>query len=272
MKKIMFSKEQEEEIINFYKKEYSIKYISNIFKVSSGTISKFLKRKKIDIVNKSQFKKIYSLNENFFEKIDTEEKAYFLGFLYSDGYIYPKKNSVSLCLQIEDIEILNKFNTCISSNRPLYRIKPPKKFPYRKVLVKLNIVNNQFFKHLISKGCLNKKSLILKFPNKSIIKKDLLHHFIRGYFDGDGSVYISSNKLNIEFTGTLNFITEVQNILIKDLGFNKTSIYFKKNAKNTCRVRYTGNKQCLKFKNWLYKNSTVFLDRKKSKFEEIASV
>ncbi len=214
----------------------------------------------------TQFKAIYTLNEEYFKNINTENKAYWLGFLYADGCISEKRNGVCLSLQEEDKEILEKFNKDLESNRPIPTYKPSSKFPYRKNMSQLNIVNKYFYKHLIDKGCFANKSLILEFPTDLQVPKELVRHFIRGYFDGDGSVYISSKKLSVELIGTPEFISVCQSILMNEVGLNKTTLYAKKNTKNTVRMRYSGTRQCIKIFKYLYEDSSVFLERKYNKF------
>ena len=269
MQKIQFKEEQKKEIISLYTNGSSIKNIGKRYNISSNPIKVLLEENNIPIINKTQFDKIYTLNEEFFKEIDTEEKAYFLGLLYSDGYVNSKKNTVGLCLQEQDKKIIEDFNKIIKSDRNLYVKNPPKKFPHRKKLVELKITNKNFYKHLENKGCVNKKSLVLTFPKEDILSKNLYSHFIRGYFDGDGSVYKSDGKYSFELIGTKELIEKAQEILIEELNLNKTSVYFKKGAKNTCRIRYSGNRQCIKIKDWLYKDATIFLERKNTKFNEI---
>jgi hypothetical protein len=211
--------------------------------------------------------KKYSLNEQYFKDIDTEDKAYYLGYLYADGYVSIKRNSVTLTLQEEDLPIIEKFKDVINTNKPIYTIKPPKKFLHRKVLKTLMIVNKYFYKHLIDKGCLNNKSFILEFPTQ--VPDNLIHHFIRGYFDGDGCIWYKNGKNPcVEIVGTEMFLTCLQDLLINKIGLNKTKLSCRfPNRNNTTRtLRFSSKKDVQNFKDFIYSNATIYLERKKTKF------
>lgn len=118
-----------------------------------------------------------------------------------------------------------------------------------------------------------------------------MSHFIRGYFDGDGCVWNGKRKKmivkdtsrkegyreriihNVKFhiTGCYDFINDLQNFLVTELGFKKTKLNFSK-AKETrhiCTMEYSGRKQLKKFYDYIYQNATIYGERKKLKFEEI---
>ena len=118
---------------------------------------------------------------------------------------------------------------------------------------------------LIYNGVAYNKSSIVKFPSEDIVPNDLVHHFIRGYFDGDGSVYGSQKAPAASFDGTKEFLDQLLNRLKEKVPTN-SSVYkdhsiwcIKLGGKNIIRSLY----------NYMYNNATVFLGRKKRKFEEI---
>lgn len=205
----------------------------------------------------------YKLNENFFELINKEEKAYFLGLLYADGYVNEKNNLIELTLHKQDNDILNKFITFIYPNndRPLKLIRNK----YYRLVINSKKMVNDLKKH----GCFQKKTFNIKFP--TTIPDGLLQHFIRGYFDGDGCVYIENNMLNISIIGTIDFLNEIQKILIKKCELNKTIFDNRQpNRKNNIRgLRYGGNIIINRIYCYLYNNATIFLERKKNKFIDI---
>ena len=109
-----------------------------------------------------------------------------------------------------------------------------------------------------------RKTFNATFPN---INKEFYNHFIRGYFDGDGSISIDKfGNSSFSLAGTLNILEKIQEILIKECNLNKIKIYSKGKIGF---LQYGGNTQVPKIGNWLYKNSTIFLKRKKEKFNEI---
>ena len=200
----------------------------------------------------------YKLKEDFFKEIDTEEKAYILGFLFADGSV--GKNQISITLKADDIEVLNNIkNNIYLCDRPIKTYRGYK----RLVISSKKMVND-----LISLGCVPRKTFKLKFPK---LKKSLVKHFIRGYFDGDGSVYISENTLNMSIVGTINFLTTCQKILIKKCNLNETEFDNRHpERKNNIRsLRYGGNIIMNRFYHYIYDDSTIFLTRKKQIFLDI---
>lgn len=207
----------------------------------------------------------YSIDENYFSIIDSEEKAYFLGFLYADGCV--TKNTMILGLQERDIDILIRLNSEIKSDRPIRIIKPPRKFWYRKNIARLEVCSEKFVQNLKSNGCVSRKSLTLTFPNKNIVPDHLLHHFVRGYFDGDGCISVNKfeprNAMFYLFlvTSTENFCKSLSHILYEKLNV-KLNIYdvIKNGITKNCQTG--GRKKIFLIMEWLYNNATIFLERK----------
>lgn len=204
----------------------------------------------------------YKLNENFFEKIDTEKKAYFLGFLFADGYINENLNMVDLTLHNKDEEILNKFvNLLYYEGRPLKLIKTN----YLRLVINSKKITNDLKSH----GCFQKKTFSLKFPN---LNENLIKHFIRGYFDGDGCITINKeNTLNISIVGTIDFLIDVKKYLILNCQLNDTKLdnRFPNRNNNIRALRYGGNIIMNRIFHYLYDDSTIFLYRKYNKFLDI---
>lgn len=204
----------------------------------------------------------YILNENFFNEINTEERAYFLGLLYADGYINENLHMVDLTLHKQDEEILHKFISSLYVNeRPLKLIRTN----YLRLVINSSKIVDDLKKH----GCFQKKTFKLKFPQLS---DDMVKHFIRGYFDGDGCVTINDEKtLNISIVGTVDFLIEMQKYLITNCNLNKTTLNNRHpNRNNNIRsIRYGGNIVINRIYYYLYDGSTIYLNRKKKKFLDI---
>ena len=223
--------------------------------------------------DQSKIQRKYNLNEDYFSTIDTEDKAYFLGFLYADGCVSTRDNYIQLALKEEDKEILEKLKSSISYGGPLLLQKRLGKnsFPNGQDRTVLAFSSKKVKTDLIEKGCTTKKTFTLSFPHESIVPKSLINHFIRGYFDGDGCVSYSlpegSKTLSFEFNiiGTRNFLVDIQDILIENCDLNRTKISVHKTG--MCYLRYRGNKNVKKICEYLYNNSNIFLQRKCSKFK-----
>ena len=217
----------------------------------------------------------FKVNENYFKTIDTEHKAYWLGFLYADGCVVEgkKKKSTPLSLQLSLAKIdknhIEKFNKDIESNYKItdHTIKN-KYFSSR-----ITISNTEFSKNLIDKGCVPRKSLILTFPTEDIVPNNLIHHFIRGYFDGDGCIHVNKNKdtYSVSFVGTEDFLTTLQNIVFNEVGISKINIQ-NKGCGKAYQTGWGGINTCKQWYDYLYKNATIWLDRKYDKFQEFVNI
>jgi hypothetical protein len=120
---------------------------------------------------------------DYFKTIDTIEKAYWLGFLYADGYITKDNNGLQIALAIKDEEHLDKFIKIIGANKDCKRYYGPYKTAGKSVQIK--ITDKAFCSYLINHGCVNKKSLIIRLPKLG--GEELYKAFLSGYYDGDGT-------------------------------------------------------------------------------------
>lgn len=118
-------------------------------------------------------------NRYIFDKIDTEEKAYWLGFLYADGSVGSKEDKIELSLAACDYNHIQKFKDFIGLDNKISYRKKQNAYRY-------SFRDKTFKEVLIKQGCVPKKSLILTFPTIDQVPVELIRHFIRGYFDGDG--------------------------------------------------------------------------------------
>lgn len=203
----------------------------------------------------------YKVNESYFENIDSEEKAYWLGFIFADGCVYSNK-CVAIELAIKDENHLLKFISHLDSN---YILSYPKNRNSCKLLIgSVKMVND-----LLKYGCTSKKSLTLKFPDN--INEDLKRHFIRGYFDGDGcisrseSIKIRKDRGNKSYhtitwttkvLGTIDFLQSIVKTL--DLPINKLT----SDGTKGFQLKFGGTNKPFIMLNKLYENSNIYLDRK----------
>lgn len=180
-------------IIEKFKEVNSLKETAKYIGCSISLVSNVLKKNNIYC----SYLKKHKLNEYFFDEIDTEAKAYWFGFLCADGSVSStyQRYSLTLGLSIKDLDHLKAFKNALecTNNISIYTIKHG--IGCGKQYCRIKVESKRLITSLISKGCTPRKSLTLKFPDESVFKyKDLIHHFIRGYFDGDGSVFISNEK------------------------------------------------------------------------------
>lgn len=240
--------------------EYSSSYIgirelSKKYNLDRGKLSGWLLAKGFLNENRRAKK---SFNVNYFDSIDTEEKAYWLGFLFADGAITKsnKSYSIELSLKIDDFMHVENFAKCVNkeyvNNNSTYRSR-------------CILGSKHMFNTLVSYGCTTKKSLTLKFPDKNIFKDEsLIKHFIRGYVDGDGCLSYGNKQHTtscVSMLGTKNFLDGIQ----KEYGSNKN--YTKNNKSQDITLVLAYNcKQGFEFAKWLYQDATIYLDRKYKRF------
>jgi hypothetical protein len=212
-------------------------------------------------------KKDNSFNEDYFSVIDSEEKAYWLGFIYADGCVLDKSNCLEIDLQASDIGQLNKFKASVLFKGDI-KIKTNILKGKTYGACRIRLFSGKLKSDLIKLGCTPRKSLTIKYPN---IDPKYNNHFIRGYFDGDGSVYsyLKSGKETpcISIIGTFEFLSKVQNIFIDEANLREVKLY---NQKVTVWEYKKAHNQALKVLHYLYDGSSIYLDRKFEKFMESA--
>ena len=232
----------------------------NKYNISNTSLYRILRRNNV----KHKDKKKYTLNENYFKDINSVDKAYFLGFIAADGCVMKRKigNYVfRITLSAKDEEILKIFCDCIETNKPIKRFNK-KGFEYAQI----TITNNIFVENLINIGIKPRKTwsnTVIELPD------EYMNHFIRGYFDGDGSITIY-NKISI--SGFETNMIKFKNILEKN---NIYSHFYTDKKRKYNETEETGSFGFLSFNNktskysflkYIYNNNSgYFLKRKYNK-------
>lgn len=253
-----------QQIIKSYQETFSMYKTAKMLNISPYIVRKTLIKNDIKLNSSKSITKIHLKNENCMSYIDDEYKAYFLGLFFADGNL--SGNTASISLQERDCYVLDKIsNYFFSQPKKLYFYKKRKE-SYQN-MNKLSISNYIFAKDLRMLNITNNKSLTLKFPSSNQVPHNLLHHFIRGYFDGDGSIYSSHihlTRFSLNILGSNCFIDTLSKILIS---LNIKNTIYKEGKISRMNI---GNKlDMLKFKEFIYKDSTIFLQRKYDKFQDL---
>jgi hypothetical protein len=207
------------------------------------------------------------IDTNAFLEINDEYKAYWLGFMYSDGYINKRGNQLEVSLCSKDIDHLIKFKKFLCDKRgddvikvSKVTLKSTNKVYYRSRYV---VSGKNFCQNLINQGCTNRKTFTLKFPE---LEESLIRHFIRGYFDGDGCIYSSRGRAAIEITSaSVEFLEGIKKVFPEFNEIKKDS-----RNKNVNRI-YCSHRKADAVLNKLYKDSNIYLDRKFNKFAGLCS-
>lgn len=203
-----------------------------------------------------------SMDHNFFDIIDTEEKAYFLGIMASDGNVSSDRDCMEISLSgEEDRALLERFKDALKYNG-LIKNKSVK-YPNAKPCSRLSFTSKQIKNSLIMHGITPRKSLTLEFPVG--LSRNLTRHFIRGYFDGDGSVsYKKDGSFLVSLTSSPSFIASVTTIINDILSL---SVHIERPIKTKAHnLKIGGNFAAFIFLDWIYKDATVYLSRKQAKY------
>ena len=269
-KKYLFTKEQEELIVKLYKECGSTTKVGKMFNLEHKVIERVLK--KFNVARTGAGRRKYNLNEHYFDAIDTQNKAYILGFLYADGSNCMSKGTVSMSLEERDKNILEQIRNEIGSERQLefldYSSKHDFGYTYKNQY-RLLLFSAHMCRTLDDIGMTPNKSLTVSMP---VIREDLLRHFTRGMFDGDGSVYRrkyenrNSYQHTLTITSTFKLCSELKQIVEKVVGIN-CHIYDASNHNGVTKVfTISGKNQIKKFMDWMYLDADLFLQRKYDRY------
>ena len=248
-----FTITQEKEIIQQYQEGKSMASLGKIWGCDPSTIKNIMKAYGIAGRTLSEARRNYlnySINEESFSTINSPDQAYWLGVMYSDGYISKAEytNKFGIAVAERDRNWLEKFKTFLNYSGEIKEYTTGKtsfvpELPY----VRLLIGNNKIVEDLINLGVIeNKTKLIKKLPNIPF-----LDDFIRGYIDGDGA--LTKRLPHVIISGNKEFLEDIAN-------YFKLPYYLYKD-KNIYSLQY--NKNCSEYlEKRLYKNANYYLDRK----------
>ncbi len=203
----------------------------------------------------------YQIKTDFFRTIDSEEKAYWLGFIFADGSISSEKGRFAIAVAESDKDHLQKMNVTIGANKDLYYSDKNKSF-------RLTIDSIDIKKDLIALGAIPNKTYSCCIPN---LPDKFMNHFIRGYFDGDGCLTNTEAVPKFGMVGNIDFLTGVKNVLIKNIGLSDLKFrHDKRHDERIVSLEYGGRINAVLFGEYIYQDASVYLERKYQKFLSIA--
>lgn len=280
-KRNYFKKYTNDEIIDFIKNSNSASEM--VIKMGydpsqRSFVKRFSEEYNISIDHFSRInQRTHSLNENFFSDMN-QISIYWLGFIMADGNIRNINHEHSLKVQLAEkdmrhLEVLKNdlnYSGKLRYNDP--HIMTAKGHSYQsQASFTLQVSSKKMIHDLVSLDCVqNKTQLGTQISNK--IPNDLLSHFIRGYFDGDGSIVIEKrlNKgdhqmpsISIFILGSEKILEQIATIISEFVGVNKPNLSARQGV--YC-IKWSGNEQCFKIFDWLYHDASRFLERKYQKY------
>lgn len=213
---------------------------------------------------------MYTKNNLFFNTW-SPEMAWVSGFIAADGCIVNcgRNYAIVINLQERDKDVLEKIAALLNYNGPIRRIdkKPTKLVPNPGHQFNLRIYSNELCFSLMKIGICQRKSLNMNWINSC--PKDLISHFARGYWDGDGSIYQSKggSRITAYALGTMNFLNGIKEEM--PMG----SIYTHHSNPHIYRLMYNGS-NCLELCDWLYQDSynEIRMNRKYLEYQKIISL
>lgn len=211
-------------------------------------------RRHADGIFRSRIRRRYRLDETFFEKIDTEQKAYVLGFLSADGTISNHGRSVILMLHAKDEHILRDIRKAMGSNAKIFTREKIPAHPNRGPYKFIYFGSQKLVADLALHGVAQRKSLTLRYP--TTVRKAVERHYLRGLLDGDGTIRDNS----FAFLATEEMIDRIVDVVETCTGIRLTKT---RADKLWTAVGCRGSKRVL---HWLYRDATIFLKRKHRRF------
>lgn len=208
-------------------------------------------------------------NISYFENIDSEDKAYFLGFIYADGSIVTKnRNSVYLKIHTKDKHILEDLINSIDGEMDIWYLK-------NRDICQITISGKKIVSDLVKYGLHQNKTFTIKYPD---IPTEFERHFIRGYFDGDGCIRVKTDSRNGKESGDLRFVggsIDMLNSINERMNFlfgTKLNTLYGSKEKKYKFLGWGSMKDIESIYNYFYTDSNFFLKRKKETFDKVIGI
>lgn len=287
---ILEKQEKEKKIIEcakYYSENsgISIKKCAEKFGLKRWDLSDYLKKnnikkheKMLAVINGKEYvisrkgsygAKKYELDDTFFDIIDTEEKAYWLGFFLADASVSNNSNTISIGLSIRDYDHLHRLKKSLKITRPIREFISSN--GYKSCII--SFYSQNIKEKLISYNVIPNKKKYGKHPFL-LLNNDLIKHYVRGFFDGDGCVSESIRKE----TGTKRYAIEIascQEMLVfikKFLADNNIEVSDIREHMSIYEIRTSNNLEIIKFFNLIYKDANIYLPRKYERLEDISRI
>lgn len=246
---------EQQDIIREYQVGLKAVLIADKHSINRSTIYDYLKKHNISTKGGGLSNRKYNVNELRFNSIDNEESAYWLGFISADGNI--TKYELRVTLASKDKNHLQKLANFLNTDKKIKSIDN-NGYPASSLI----IASISIIKSLNQYGIKHNKTYNLIFPAN--ILKSYIRDYIGGYFDGDGSAYISDKYKtpNISFVGNKNFLIQLKEIIKQNTGVD-SNIRPHSKSKYAFYLIYRGQFKVKPVVKFLYHGANIYLERKK---------
>lgn len=259
-------------IIEEYQKGASSVKLAEKYGYKAPTICSMLKRNGISRRSNKENSRKYHYDVNYFENIDTPDKAYWLGFIYADGYIHGQNNNklLGIALSEKDTEHLEKFRKSLQSDSPIriYNASPGNSYSDNRYC-RIQLFGEKIYNDLVTHGVVEHKTLKITPPELS---EELIPHFIRGYFDGDGchTHFIQHTHNNtchtrkdvVKIIGTTELLSWMEKCVFDATGVTSNGMFKRRSSDEVMGLEYSSVKKSFGFLNYIYQDAELYLDRK----------
>ncbi|MBR0260544.1 MAG: hypothetical protein IJQ85_02005 [Selenomonadaceae bacterium] len=253
-------------IARYQEKPVSISKIAKEFNLCEITVSKLLKKANVPMWTRQDLN-VGELKVDYFKEIDTEIKAYLLGLFAADGCVYGINDSKFFAIQLkkDDAEMIKYIKNEINAPRKIVTDK-------RDGSCGISVVNNLFVQYLVNHGVTEGKSTRF-LP---ALSDHLMSHYVRGLFDGDGSIVIrkahsygKAMRCCVVILAHSNLINQLRNYLEDKL--NLSHLNFCSNGGEAYSIHYSGRHDFIAVTDFIYKDANLYLKKKHRKYLEALS-
>jgi hypothetical protein len=240
--------------------------------VSRTIVDKMMKKFGLRSNGNNNRDRIAKFNIHVFDTIDTEEKAYWLGFLYADGSVgttdksCTAPNRLAINISSKDKNLLYDFLSDVEAyDTKIMDYMPSEKTYGNTMMSRVYLNSKTLCSHLIEHGCVPNKTFDISMPD---LPPKMISHFIRGLFDGDGNI---TSGPTFRITGYHIFMAQIHTLLNISCNLNsRTSLkYYPEKDPRICDLCFGGPNLCTKIFHYLYDNATICLQRKFEKFKTL---
>lgn len=206
----------------------------------------------------------YFFDQHFFENINSEEKAYWLGFILADGSVRLSKLRADLRITVASVDYhhLEKLAIAIGYDGELY--EPPNEDSHV-----ISLYSRVLSQSLIKLGIIPNKTGHEIVPS---VENCFLSHLVRGVFDGDGTIGCYNNSWALAITSGSKKLLNKLKIIINNILATKRGSINKYSGKNAYRLKFEGNRIAPKVGHFLYRDANIYLDRKYKKYIEMVNL
>lgn len=253
-----------DDIVRRYVAGESLREIEATVPVGRTTVARILAERGVPRVGtgNARGRRVHTVDSTYFSAIDTDEKAYWLGFICADGHV--GDDGITVTLKDVDAAHLTKLAAALGSSAK------PKIGQGRATL---SVWSIELVAQLRSLGLNRQKSSTLEMP---VVAETHHRHFVRGVFDGDGSIKITTRlksrytspttEYTVMLCGTASFTESLRDIVASATCASRPQL---QNRGGLTVVEWSGRRQALSILDWMYGESTVALDRKLARWHSI---